>query len=117
MQLLTSADYEQFISAKRAAAVHFDAEWDAAYRQATRLRMLAAEQALGDAVNFGEVDVDNDLALSKSIPVANVPLVAYYLDGQLVAALIGTAQNVLGRLERVLRGEPIGHKDGTTAAA
>ena len=43
--------------------------------------------------------------------------VAYYLDGKLVAALIGTGQNVLGRLERVLRGEPIGYKDGTTAAA
>jgi thioredoxin-like negative regulator of GroEL len=117
MRLITTAEFEQFVCAKRAAAVHFDAEWDAGYRRATRVRMLAAERVLADVVNFGEVDVDKDLALAKSIPVSNVPLVAYYLDGQLVAALIGTAQNVLGRLERVLRGEPIGYKDGTTAAA
>jgi hypothetical protein len=47
----------------------------------------------------------------------NVPLVAYYRDGRLVAALIGADQDVKARLERVLWGEPIGYNDGTTASS
>jgi thioredoxin-like negative regulator of GroEL len=116
MRLLTSDELPDFVAAKAAAAIHFDAEWDFHLRDQTRRTMLEAEQALGDRANFGEIDVDKELALAKSIPVCNVPLVAYYRDGELVAALIGTAQNVRARLERVLRGESIGYKDGTNAA-
>jgi thioredoxin-like negative regulator of GroEL len=111
MRLLTSDDFHSFIAGKRAAAIHFDAEWDG-HRELTRRKMLEAEQALGDHVNFGEVDIDTEVALAKSTPVANVPLVAYYLDGKLVAALIGTGQNVRARLARVLLGEPIGRRPG-----
>jgi thioredoxin-like negative regulator of GroEL len=74
--------------------------------------MLEAEEALVDQVNFGEVDCDRDRELAKSIPVLNVPTVAYYRDGGLIVALIGAQQNIRARLERVLRGEPIGYKDG-----
>jgi thioredoxin-like negative regulator of GroEL len=116
MRLLTSDELPDFVAAKAAAAIHFDAEWDFHLRDQTRRTMLEAEQALGDRANFGEIDVDKELALAKSIPVCNVPLVAYYRDGELVAALIGTAQNVRARLERVLRGESIGYEDGTNAA-
>jgi len=116
MRLLTSDEFSVFVTARPAAAIHFDADWDAAHRAVTRERMLEAEQALGDKANFAEVDCDKELGLAKSIPVANVPLVAYYRYGELVAALIGTGQDVRARLSRVLRGEPIGYKDGTTAA-
>ena len=112
MRLLASEEFPDFVAAKPAAAIHFDAEWDAHLRDLTRRMMLEAEQALGDRANFGEIDVDKEPALARSIPVCNVPLVAYYRDGKLVAALISTAQNVRVRVERVLRGDPIGYRDG-----
>ena len=69
--------------------------------------MAVAEQVLAGRVNFGEVDCDNDPELAKSIPILNVPSVAYYRQGKLVGALIGASQNVQLVLERLLRGDPI----------
>ena len=113
MRLLTGEEVPAFVAAKPVAVLHFDAEWDAKYREQTRRSMLEAEAALGDRANFAEIDIDANVELAGSIPVLNVPLVAYYRDGQLVAALIGAGQNVRARVERVLRGERIGRKDGT----
>lgn len=112
MQLLTGTDFQSFIEAKKAAVVPFDAEWDVAYRPVLRRRMLAAEEVLADQVNFGEVDCDTNLDLAESIPIPNVPSVVYYRNGELIAALVGAEQNVRARVERVLRGESIGYKDG-----
>ena len=112
MRQLTSAEFQSFIEAKSAAAIHFDAEWDVAYRPLLRQEMLEAEKELGDRANFGEVDVDRYMELAKSVRLRSVPTVGYYRDGQLVALLPGCRQNVRGRLERVMRGEAIGRKDG-----
>jgi thioredoxin-like negative regulator of GroEL len=112
MRLLAGTDIESFVTAKRAAAIHFDTEWDESYRTIVRGKMEDAERALGEQTPLGEVDCDSNLELAKSIPVLNVPLVAYYRNGRLVAALIGAQQNILGRLERVLRDQPIGYDDG-----
>ena len=62
--------------------------------------MANADQVLAGRVNFGEVDCDNDPELAKSIPILNVPSVAYYWDGKLVGTLIGANQNVRLVLER-----------------
>jgi thioredoxin-like negative regulator of GroEL len=70
--------------------------------------MEEAERALAERVNFGEVDCDRAPELAKALPVRNVPSVAYYREGKLIATLIGAGQDVKGCLERVLRGEPIG---------
>jgi thioredoxin-like negative regulator of GroEL len=113
MQRLTSQTFHSFLSSHRIAAVHFDAEWDA-HRARVRQSMLDAEATLSDCAGFAEVDVDTSVDLARSIGVANVPLVAYYRDGQLVAALVGADQNVKARTERVLRGDPIGYNDGTS---
>lgn len=112
MRLLTNIDFQSFVEAKQAAAVHFDAEWDFAYRPILQRQMLEAEEVLADRVNFGEVDCDRNLDLARSIPIPNVPSVAYYRNGELVAALVGAEQNVRARIERVLRGESIGYEDG-----
>ena len=113
LQSPSSDNFQSFVSATRAAVIHFDAEWDIAPKAALRGKMQEAEAALSEVVNFGEIDCDRNPDLARAIPVLNVPLVAYYLDGKLVAALIGARQNVLARLRRVLRGEPIHYKDGT----
>jgi hypothetical protein len=59
---------------KRAAVIHFDANWDAKHRAITRDSMADAERVLAERVNFGEVDCDPKLA--KSIPILSVPSVA-----------------------------------------
>jgi thioredoxin-like negative regulator of GroEL len=107
MRLLTKADIASFVMEKPAAAIHFDANWDAKYRAVIRSAMADAEQFLSDRVNFGEIDCDSEPELAKAIPILNVPSVAYYRDGKLVGALIGAGQNVRLHLERVLCGDPI----------
>jgi thioredoxin-like negative regulator of GroEL len=113
---LSSDQYVAFVAEKSVAAVHFDADWDTAYRPPTRQRMREAAEALGERANFAEVGVDAEPDLARSIPLLNIPTVAYYRDGKLVAALIGSGQNVQERVERLLRGESIGYKDGTDRA-
>ena len=108
---LTRANYESFVRQKRAAAVHFDAEWDVGHRTIIHLKMIEAAEVLAEHVNFGEVDCDREVELAKSIRVLNVPTVAYYVDGNLAGVLVGARQNILGRLERLLRGEQIRHDD------
>lgn len=107
MRLVTQTDIAVFLAEKPAAAIHFDTNWDAKYRAIIRSAMADAERVLADSVNFGEVDCDRDPELAKSIPILNVPSVAYYRDGKLVGALIGAGQNVRVHLDRVLRGDPI----------
>jgi hypothetical protein len=111
MKQLAFAEYSEFISRRPVVAVHFDADWNPG-RTPTRQRMLEAQTQFGTMVGFAEVDVDAEQELAHSIPVLNVSLVAYYRDGELVAALIGNGQNVAGRISRVLNGEPIGYADG-----
>jgi thioredoxin-like negative regulator of GroEL len=114
MRRLTLTDAGSFVTAKPAAVVHFDAEWDKNYRTILRPKMEEAEQALGEQINFGEVDCDLAPELAKSIPVLNVPSVVYYRDGKVIAAVVGAEQDVLGNLERILRGEPIGARKSPT---
>ncbi len=116
MRQLTLDDYEKFVASKDVAAVHFDASWDVGHRPGVQRRMLEAHAAFGDRVSFAEVDIDAEVDLAKSLPIGNVPTVAYYVDGVLIAALIGANQNVKERVARLLRGESIGYKDGTDAA-
>lgn len=106
MRLLTSTDFQAFVAAKPAAAIHFDAEWDVSYRAVLRERMLEAEEALANEANFGEVDCDRNLELAKSIPLLNVPAVAYYRNGKFVAVIGRAKQNVRAHLERLLRDLP-----------
>jgi thioredoxin-like negative regulator of GroEL len=105
MQRLSSEQFKSFVEAKDAAVVHFDAEWDGQYRAVMRRQMRDAERSLSDQVNFGEVDCTSNPELAKSIPILNVPAVAYYADGKLIAVLIGTKQDIRACLERILRGE------------
>jgi thioredoxin-like negative regulator of GroEL len=107
MRLVTQTDIAVFLAEKPAAVIHVDANWDAKYRAIIRSAMADAERVLAARVNFGEVDCDRDPELAKSIPILNVPSVAYYRDGKLVGALIGAGQNVRVHLDRVLRGDPI----------
>jgi hypothetical protein len=111
-RLRSAAELDSFVKEKPFAIVHFDAVWDEGYRPIARRKILDAEKSFFEHVNFGEVDCDQSPDLAKSMSVSNVPLVAYYRQGQLVAALIGSRQHVRLRLVRLVRGETIGHRDG-----
>jgi thioredoxin 1 len=115
MVALDSQQFESFIAAKSAAAVHFDAEWNTT-RAVTRRQMREAEESLSEQVNFGEVDCDANPELAKSIRLLNIPSVAYYKDGKLIAVIIGAQQNVRARLERLLRRESMERDDGLGGA-
>jgi thioredoxin-like negative regulator of GroEL len=99
--------FGSFVAAKSAAVVHFDAEWDAANRTITRQQIRDAEASLSDRVNFCEVDCDQNPDIAKSIPIINVPSVAYYAQGKLIAVVVGTTQDIRVRLERILSGQSI----------
>jgi hypothetical protein len=75
MRLVTQTDIGVFVAEKPAAAIHFDADWNAKYRALIRSAMADTEQILADRVNFGETDCDRDPELAKSIPILNVPSV------------------------------------------
>ena len=68
--------------------------------------------AFAEWVNFGEVDCDEEPSLATSIPVLNVPTVAYYCGGRLFAAQISATQNVAARTQAMLDGIRIGQADG-----
>jgi hypothetical protein len=75
--------YEDFVRQKRAAAVHFDTDWDVGFRPIARRKMSAASEVLGEEVNFGEIDWDREVELVMAFRVIAVPT-AYDLDGNLV---------------------------------
>src|SRR5450432_1072986 len=112
VQKLSRDSYEDFVRQKRAAAVHFDADWDVGYRPIARRRMRDASDVVGEEVNFGEIARDREVELVLALRVINVPTVAYYLDGNLVGVLPGARQNIFGRLEQLLQGGQIGRDDG-----
>jgi|GEM_PF-494589 len=116
MKYLTGDEFPAFIVAKPVVVIHFDAEWGAG-RDGTRQAMLEANRSLRGDIAFAEVDVDRCAALAKSIPIPSVPCIAYYRDGQLLAALVGANQNIVERVKRVLRDEPIGYQDETKPTA
>jgi hypothetical protein len=112
MRQVTSGEFQSYSEAKPVAAIRFEAEWDVAYRPLLRQKMLEAEKELGDRATFGEADVDGNMELARSVRLRNVPTAGYYRDDQLVAPLTGCRQNDHRRLERVMREEAIGRKDG-----
>jgi thioredoxin 1 len=110
--ILSEADIESFVAENSVAAIHFDAVWDVSGLASIQPKLEEAESVFGGQVAFGFVDCDTSPELAKAIPILNVPTVAYYRNGKIVAALIGAQQNVLLRLQHLLRGEEVGYKDG-----
>jgi len=111
VEKLARDSFDDFVRQKRAAVVHFDADWDG-HRHIVRSKMIEVSKLLGQQVNLGEVDCDREVELAKSLRLVTVPTVVYYFCGDLVAVLPGARQNILRRLERLLVGKPIGRDDG-----
>jgi thioredoxin-like negative regulator of GroEL len=104
-------DYESFLLEKEFAVVLFDAPWDVGPGASIRPPFEAAAEAFSSRVNFGEVNCD-EFDRVKSVPIVNVPTVAYYKGGRLIAAPVGASQDVTARTRAMLEGKRIGRKDG-----
>lgn len=112
---LTRETYDTFVQGNEAVVVLFDAPaWDTGgWCIMEPLFSRAAEQLNGiAALGFVDVDGPAEAEVCRSIPIANVPTIAYYLDGRLVAALIGIGQDVVERTRAMMAGDPIGYRDG-----
>jgi hypothetical protein len=106
--------YERFIHDNRFATVLFDAPtWNTTYKQTSSDFQSIADK-LGQLAAFGFVDVDDPsmVEICRTIPVVNVPLIAYYKDGKLIKGIVGVGQDVAGRIRAVAAGYPIGNDDG-----
>lgn len=104
-KIANATQLASFLEVKEFAVVHFDAEWDVGYRPIVCRKLRVAERFFVKQVNFGEVNCDQSWDLARSINVPNVPLVAYYRQCKLIAALVGHRQNVQLRIERLLKYE------------
>jgi len=104
--------YELFLRQKEFAVILFDAPWDVGPGAMIRPRFEKAARAFSDRVNFGEVNFDELDRVVKSVGLANVPTVAYYKDGRLIAALVSATQDVTARTQALLDGKHIGRNDG-----
>jgi thiol-disulfide isomerase/thioredoxin len=104
MRMVSTGTIDAFLAEKPIAVVHFDAEW-VTYRDEVRKTMDRAAARFGDLVSFAEVDVDEDVVLAKALDVVNIPLIAYFRDGELAAMRIGDGDHVEARIVRMLRGE------------
>lgn len=115
MVRLTCDTYGSFARSKEVVAVLFDAPaWDKTGWAIMQPVFQQAEMELGESAALGFVDVDGapEREICRNIPVLNVPCVAYYRGGELVAGLVGMDQDVVSRVQAVIAGESIGHKDG-----
>jgi len=105
-------EYESFLQETEYAVILFDAPWDVGPGALIRPRFEKAARAFHGRVNFGEVDCDGAARAARSLGLANVPTVAYYKGGRLLAALVGARQNVAARTRAILDGRRIGRRDG-----
>jgi len=103
---VTDDNFDAFFLAKTYSVLLFDAPWDVGPGAQIRPRFESAAQTWGGSVNFGRVDCDAQPRLVRSIPICNVPTVAYYKRARLVAALVSASQDVSARVGALIEGRP-----------
>jgi thioredoxin 1 len=112
VRMLSTTAFRSTLQSRATAVIHFDAPWDN-YRRQIQAKMLLAQEHFGDKVAFGEIDIDVDFELAEELALRDVPTVAYYRNGELIAALVGASQDIEARIIRLLANETIGNDDGT----
>jgi hypothetical protein len=104
MERVSKPSLPAFLSHRPYAVVHLDAEWDG-YRKAVSDQMHDVEQQFAHAVSFGYMDSDAEQEYANEIRLCNVPSVAYYRGADLFGVVVGTKQNVVQNIERMMRDE------------
>ena len=105
---LTGATYQPFLDRARFAVVLFDApDWNKSGAVMRDVVFPSAETELGSQATFGFVDIDAEPGIAQAVRLLNVPTVAYYRDGVVVAAWIGANQDVTERTRALIKGLPV----------
>ena len=107
MENLSTETFMQFVTGNEYVVVLFDAPWDAAGGASIRPRLEQAAGHYAGQVQFGEVDVQEQVELARSVGVLNVPAVGYYRGGNLVGIFIGATQDVNANTSALLAGSEI----------
>jgi thioredoxin-like negative regulator of GroEL len=106
MERLSKSNFPEFFSRSRFSIVHVDADWDG-YRKVLDHRIRDVEPQFEGSVSFGYVDCDAEMEYSRAIGIVNVPSIAYYCGSKLCGVVIGMQQDIVGNIERMMRGEPL----------
>jgi len=109
---VSGQEYEAFLAERIWAVVLFDAPWDIGPGAMIRPRFERAQRAFGKQASFAQVNCDEEHDLARTLGLLNLPTVAYYRSGVLVAALIGAQQDVRARTSALIYEEPLGRQDG-----
>lgn len=105
---LTGATYQAFLDRSRFVVVLLDAPgWNKSGARMRDVVFPSAAALLGSQATFGFVDIDAEPDVAQAVRLMNVPTVAYYRDGVVVAAWIGANQDVTGRTLALINGLPI----------
>ncbi len=90
LEIQTIEDFEYLTQSKELVVIHFWAEWNG-YDKLLKeiLNGLAVE--FEEKVKFCSLDVDQQqfIGFLRSLPLPNIPALAYYKDGNKIALEIG----------------------------
>jgi thioredoxin-like negative regulator of GroEL len=98
VQKVTTGNYDKFIQGKPFAVLHCSATWNQFYDDQIRNVMNATAKKLGNEINFGEMDIDDNAEISTELQtqqhLMNVPVLIYYQNGQIIKSVGGLITNI-----------------------
>lgn len=102
-KLKTADEYVSFINNKGSVNIcKFSASWCGPCRVLERT-LSELDQALARDANIAEIDVDNEefSNICDEIGIRGVPVLAYYIDGELVDKTVGlqSASDIYNKIE------------------
>ncbi len=91
MTPLTSDGFDAFVVSHKLVVVHFWARWNGYDAEMTRL----LEEEAPAQIQFGAVDTDQreNWELCTRLDIRNLPFLAFYREGALVATLTGVQKD------------------------
>ena len=99
MQQLNETTYNEMINENKLTVVKFFGVWCGP----CKVLAPALESIVGNYpdVNFGEVDIDQNISLAQKEGIRGVPAVIFYKNGQPLDRLVGLhpIQNYVGKIE------------------
>jgi thioredoxin-like negative regulator of GroEL len=94
MTALTHESYAEFVRSHRLAVVHFWAVWNGYDAEMKTFLETEIPAAWRDIVAIGVLDTDRPehQGLCRQLPIRNLPFLAFYRDGVLMATITGLRQ-------------------------
>ncbi len=104
MMRISKSSLSEFLARRPFSIVHVDANWNG-YRKILSDKIQRVEPQFEQTVSFGYIDCDDEQEYAKEVGIRNVPSVAYYNGSKLFGVAIGVRQDIVGNIERLMRGE------------